>query len=146
MSSPDPTFEAQFPPPSIRPGAEVLIFDGRCGLCRKQLARLARWDRRGRFAYLSLHDPLVAARYPDLEHDDLMREMVLIDRQGRRLWGVSAFRAISRRIPLLWPFVPLLHFPGSLPLWRAIYRFIANRRYALGGVVCDTGACDVKGR
>lgn len=58
--------------------------------------------------------------------------LVLIDRHGRRLWGVSAVRSVSRRIPLLWPFAPLLHFPGSLPLWQAIYRFIANRRYALG--------------
>jgi predicted DCC family thiol-disulfide oxidoreductase YuxK len=128
--------------PSQRPEADVIIFDGQCRFCRAQVARLARWDKRGRLAFISLHDPRVAQWYPDLTHDALMEDMYLIDRQGRRHRGAAALRYLSRK---LWPLclvAPLLHIPGSLPLWQWGYRQVARRRY-LGGRIdeCSEGAC-----
>ena len=51
--------------------ADVVIYDGHCSFCRGQVERVNRWDTPGRLAYLSLHDPEVARRYPDLDHDAL---------------------------------------------------------------------------
>jgi predicted DCC family thiol-disulfide oxidoreductase YuxK len=130
------------PTPADRPEAEVVIYDGQCRICTGQIRRLARWDGPGRLAYLSLHDPLVVQRYPDLTHEALMRDMYLIDRCGRRHRGAAAVRYMTRRLPRLWWLAPLLHFPGTLPLWQWLYRQVANRRYRFGRVEsCDDGTC-----
>ncbi|MBL9122355.1 MAG: DUF393 domain-containing protein [Planctomycetaceae bacterium] len=130
------------PAPDQRPTADILIYDGHCRICRAQVERLNRWDSRKSLAFLSLHDAEVARRFPDLTHDELMQQMVVIDRQGKRHWGAEAVRYLSRQLPRLWPLVPVLHLPGSLPVWRWCYRLMADWRYRLGGRVdCDDGAC-----
>ena len=104
-----------------------------------------RFDGANRLAFLSLHDPEVARRWPDLEYDDLMEAMYVIDGSNRRYRGADAFRYLTRRLPKLWILAPALHLPGSLPFWRAAYRWVAQRRYRWGKVPqCDDdGACHV---
>jgi predicted DCC family thiol-disulfide oxidoreductase YuxK len=132
--------------PSVaeRPGADVLIYDGHCRICTGQVARLARWDGGGRLAFLSLHDPLVAERYPDLSHDELMRHMVVVDQAGGRHRGAAAVRYLSRRLPSLWWLAPVMHIPFSLPLWQWMYQQVASRRYRFGRTDdCTDGACSI---
>lgn len=133
------------PTPAELPQADVVIYDGHCRFCRGQVERFARLDGRGRLAFLSLHDGEVYERYPDLTHDQLMQEMVVVDRRGWRHKGAASIRYLSRRLPLLWPLAPLLHIPLSMPLWRWLYRQVAQRRYRIAGKVeeCDEGACRV---
>jgi len=130
-----------------RPNADVVIYDGHCRICTAQIERLARLDPAGRLAYLSLHDPEVSRRYPDLSHERLMQEMYVVDQQGRRHHGAEAIRHLSRRLPRLWWLAPLLHLPGTMSLWQWLYRQIANRRYRFGRVEsCDGGTCHLHGR
>jgi predicted DCC family thiol-disulfide oxidoreductase YuxK len=139
-----PSAGIHLPTPDENPHADIVIFDGNCRFCRAQVERLARWDRHGRrLAFLSLHDPEVAKRFPDLTYDQLMEEMYVVDRFGRRHGGPAAIRYLSRRLPRLYFLAPLLHLPFSLPFWRWAYRQIAKRRYGLGGAVpaCDDEAC-----
>lgn len=132
------------PTPAQRPDATVVIYDGHCRFCTAQVRRLNRWDRRGRLAFLSLHDPVVTERYPDLTHEQMMQQMYVVDRQGNRYGGAAAFRYLSRQLPLLWPVAPLVHIPFSLPAWQWLYRQVAKRRYALGKTgQCEDGACKV---
>jgi predicted DCC family thiol-disulfide oxidoreductase YuxK len=132
------------PTPAERPGADVVIFDGHCRICRRQIERLARWDRGARLAFLSLHDPETARRFPDLSHDDLMRYMVVVDGQGSRHWGAEAVRYLSRRLPRLCWLAPLLHVPGTLPLWHGLYRLVADLRYRFGRQAdCADGSCSL---
>lgn len=139
--------QTALPSPDERPQADVVIYDGHCRICTGQIRRLARWDRGGRLSYLSLHDPRVPDRYPDLTHEALMKEMYVIDRAGRRHAGALAIRYLSRRLPTLWWLAPLLHLPGTRPLWSWLYRQIANRRYRFGRVAdCDGGTCHLHGR
>jgi predicted DCC family thiol-disulfide oxidoreductase YuxK len=130
--------------PDERPAGEVVIYDGHCRFCTAQVKRLARWDRGGRLAFLSLHDPRVSQRYPDLTSDALMDQMYLITRDGTRLGGAAALRYLSRHLPRLWWLAPALHVPGLLPFWQWCYRQVARRRYRLGGTqACDDDACHV---
>jgi predicted DCC family thiol-disulfide oxidoreductase YuxK len=132
------------PTPAERPEADVVIYDGECGICTSQVQRLPWWDAGMRLSYLSLHDPEVARRWPDLPHDRMMQEIVIVDQQGRRHWGPSAIRYLSRRLPRMWWAVPVLFFPGSMLLWRPAYRWIARNRYWLsGGAKCEDGMCDL---
>lgn len=133
--------------PSERPQADVVIYDGECRICSGQVERLARWDRAQRLAFLSLHDPEVARRYPDLKHDDLMQNMYVVDQRGGRHRGAAAFRHLSTRVPRLWWLAPLLHIPGSLPLWQLAYRQVAKRRYRWGRIEsCENGTCKIPPR
>lgn len=137
----------RLPGPDERPGAAVVIYDGDCRICSNQVERLNRWDGGGRLAYLSLHDPQIAERYPDLSHDDLMAEMHVIDQEGKRHRGAAGFRYLSRRLPKLWWLAPLMHVPGSLPLWQWLYRQMASRRYLFGKTSdCSAGTCQLHNR
>jgi predicted DCC family thiol-disulfide oxidoreductase YuxK len=137
--------------PSIydNPKADVVIFDGECNFCRAQVERLAWWDETGkRLGFVSLHDPEVARRYPDLTYDMLMEQMYVVDRYGHRFAGVEAIRYLTRTLPRLYWLAPVLHLPGTLPIWKWCYSQIAKRRYLLMGrhVECDGGTCALHNR
>jgi predicted DCC family thiol-disulfide oxidoreductase YuxK len=124
-----------------RPGADVVIYDGHCRICTGQVRLLARLDLVGQLSFLSLHDARTGARYPDLSYDELMKQMYVVDRAGRRHGGVRAVQRLSRRMPVLWPLAVLLHLPGTLPFWHWLYQQIASRRYRFGRMQCDDGTC-----
>ena len=140
------TTNARLPKPAERPEADVVIYDGNCRICTAQVKKLAWWDCQGKLSYLSLHDPEVSRRYPDLTHEMMMQQMYVVDRKGKRHGGAAAIRYLSRRLRRLWWLAPILHIPFSLPLWQFIYRQVANRRYRFGtGDQCDGGTCSVHG-
>ena len=133
-----------FPHPNDNPDTDVLIYDGHCQFCSKQVRRLANWDRRKTLSFLSLHDPLVAERYPDLTYDQLMEAMVLVDQTGKRYAAAAAFRYLTRKLRRLWILMPLLHIPLSLPFWQWIYRKIARHRYRWNkDQSCDDDQCSI---
>ena len=134
----------RLPGPAERSQADVVIFDGECGFCTGQVQRINRWDPSNRLAFLSLHDPEVANRYPDLTYDQLMDEMYVVDQKGRRHAGAAAFRYLTRRLPLLWPAALLMHIPFTMPLWHWAYRQVARRRYRLSAATtCDSDKCEI---
>ncbi|RCS54747.1 DUF393 domain-containing protein [Bremerella cremea] len=136
---------AVLPQPSQRPQADVVIYDGDCVICTGGVKLLHRLDWFKRLAYLSLHDPQVSEFAPELSFEQMMEEIWVIDQLGRRHSGAEAFRYLTRRLVLLWPVMPLLHIPGSLPLWKWIYQKVAAARYRFGkmsGEDCGD-ACEV---
>ncbi|TWT82669.1 hypothetical protein CA13_41320 [Planctomycetes bacterium CA13] len=136
-----------FPDPDSNPDSDVVIYDGECNFCRSQVRNLQRLDRIGsRLSYISLHDPRVAERYPDLPHDDLMSRMYVVDTRGNRHGGADAVRYLSRRLPLLWLAAPAMHLPGTAALWGWLYNQVAKRRYKLAGKNCENGSCNIHQR
>jgi predicted DCC family thiol-disulfide oxidoreductase YuxK len=134
------------PTPDERPEADVVIYDGHCRFCTGGAKTLHRWDSRGRLAFISLHDPTLAERWPDLTHDRLMEEMVVVDRRGHRHGGAAAFRYLTTVLPRLYLLAPLLHIPFTLPLWQWGYRQVAKRRYQIAGKTgagCDDEGCKI---
>jgi predicted DCC family thiol-disulfide oxidoreductase YuxK len=91
----------------------------------------------------------VIERFPELTHDRMMSEMVIVDTSGEIHGGSDAVRYLSRRLPLLWPAMPILHLPGSAWLWRWFYNQVARKRYWLsekffgGDPTCEDGACTI---
>ena len=137
-ASPREAVADEFPAPeSAETSYDVVIYDGQCRFCRGQVRNLRRLDRTGRLRYLSLHDARVAQWYPDLSHDDLMSQMYVVAPDGSRYGGSEAVKRLSRRLPLLWPAMPILHLPGTAGLWRWGYHQIAKRRYAIAGKTND---------
>jgi predicted DCC family thiol-disulfide oxidoreductase YuxK len=139
-NSPPPA--ADLPSPWERPGTDVVIYDGNCGICTAQVARLPWWDCQDKLSYLSLHDPRVGERYPDLTHEQLMQEMVIVDRHGGRHAGPYAFRYLTCRLRRLWWLAPVLYFPGAMLLARPLYRWVARNRYRCSRrKACADGTC-----
>src|SRR5687768_2981846 len=135
------------PTPPENPSADIVIYDGHCKFCTGQVKNLARWDTRGRLAFLSLHDAEVPQRFPDLTHDQLMEQMYVVDQQGNRYGGAAAFRYLTRRLPRLYFLAPLMHLPFTLPIWQWGYKLVARNRYLFGKLsddnTCDGDACKV---
>ena len=125
---------------ATRPDRDTVLYDGQCWFCRGQIGLLKRFDAVGRLRFRSLHDPEVGRDFPELSPEEMMREMIVVDRDGRARGGAEAVRYLSRRLPLLWPLAVPLHLPGSLPVWRWLYRVVARNRYRLAGR-CDEGTC-----
>jgi predicted DCC family thiol-disulfide oxidoreductase YuxK len=124
------------------PARDTVLYDGACRFCRSQIALLRRLDPTGRLAFTSLHDPSVARDFPEIPTADLLAQMYVVDRSGLARGGAEAVRYLSRRLPLLWPLALPLHVPGSLPLWRSLYRFVARNRFRIAGR-CDEGTCKI---
>ena len=112
---------------------DVVIFDGQCRFCTAGMKQLRRLDLTGRLAFISLHDPRVSRHYADLDHDALMEQMYVVSPDGRRYGGSDAVKYLCRRLPLLWPAMPILHLPGTAGLYRRGYAAIAKRRYQIAG-------------
>ncbi len=133
--APSTASAVHLPTPEERPEADILIFDGNCSFCRAQVERFARWDRRRQLAFLSLHDPQVYQRFPHLHPDELMREMVIVDRHGNHHAGAAAIRYLSRHLHRLWPLAPI----------SALTRYDAALEMGLsagGGAAIRAGAID----
>lgn len=135
-----------FPDPDSALGTDIVIYDGECNFCKTQVSRLRTFDRGGlRLSYLSLHDPRVSERFPNLTHEQLMEQMYVVDQQGNQYGGSDAVRYLTRRLPLLWPAMPILHLPGTAGIWRWGYHQVAKRRYKISGhnKDCNDGACAI---
>ena len=134
------------PSPRDFPSRDTVVYDGQCSFCQSQVQRLHQWDRNSRLCFLSLHDPFISENYPDLSHEELMQQMYVLSVDGKRLGGAKALRHLTRRIPRLWPLMPLLHIPFTLPIWQWSYNQIAKRRYRISkkmGTGCDSDGCKI---
>ena len=136
------------PHPADLPGADVVIFDGKCVFCTRQVRNLKWFDGdKKRLAFVSLHDPWVTEHYPDLTYEAMMDQMYVVSGDGKRHGGMVAVRYLSRRLPGLWLAAPFLHIPFTLPIWQWGYNLVASRRYKIAnpnGEACDPdGTCHV---
>ncbi len=122
---------------------DVVLYDGQCNFCKSQIEHLRRLDGKDRLRFVSLHDPEVASLYPDLSHEQLMSQMWVISPDGNRHGGAYALRYLTRRLPILWPLMPWMHFPGSMPLWSWLYAAVAKRRYKIAGRDCTDQSCAI---
>jgi len=122
---------------------DVVIYDGQCRFCTSQVENLRRLDWWRKLTFISLHDPRVTQRYPQLTFEQLMEQMYVATPEGKLFGGAEAVRYLSRKLPSLFWLMPLMHIPFSLPLWSWMYGQIAKRRYKLAGKVCDGDTCAI---
>ncbi len=121
----------------------VIIYDGHCQFCTAQANRLIGGD--GRIVLRSFHDDGVLDADPSLSHESCMKEMKLVDADGRIYGGAGAvFRALAIRHRLLGTLLRLYYVPGIRNLADWGYGLVARNRYRIAGKSleeCETGAC-----
>ena len=135
------------PKPEHVPEADIVIYDGKCVFCLRQVRNLKKFDGGRKLAFMSLHDPEVSKRYPDLTYDQMMEQMYVVNQSGEKFGGAAAVRYLSRKLPRLWWAAILTHIPFTLPIQQWFYNQVAKRRYKIanknGTPDCDDGACAV---
>jgi len=107
----------------------VVLFDGRCGFCKRSILTLSMMDWLKRLQFSSYHDPDNKKHYaPNLSLETLNKEMHVRLRDGSYRKGFFAFRAMTWHLPALWLIAPLLYIPGVAVIGSKAYTFIADHR------------------
>ncbi len=105
----------------------TLLYDGDCGFCRRWVERFMVMDIFGRLTF----KPMADAGH----------EMVLVD--GETRWGgFRAFRRLCLQLPMLYPLVLFVYFPGAVWVGDWGYRFVARNRHLFSGLkACGNNSC-----
>ena len=106
-------------------GSVRVFYDGDCGLCQRTVRVLQRLDTLKQLEWVDFRRTLVAIDTARLEHE------MAATAGGRTFFGFSAYRALSWKLPVLWPLLPLMYLPGARLIGDAVYRRIAERRQGI---------------
>jgi len=117
-----------------------VFFDGECPLCRKEIALLRRWDRRGRIRFVDIAAPDFHPADYGIDHEQLMAEMHGRLPDGTWIRGVEVFRRLYSAVGLSW-LVAVTRWPGIAQTLDWGYRVFARNRLRWTGR-CDA-ACKV---
>ncbi|PTN10095.1 thiol-disulfide oxidoreductase DCC family protein [Mangrovibacterium marinum] len=112
-------------------GKSLILFDGYCHLCSGLVQYILRHDPKARFLFCSLNSPTGRKLRADYQIADSVDSVVLIEGDQAYLYADAVFRIAAalggvHRIFTIGRFLPRR--------WnKAIYRWIAARRYAWFG-------------
>ncbi len=115
--------------PADRSGP-TLIYDGECGICRKAVDLLRRWDRERVLQYVPFQDEATVREF-GIALPALAAAMHLVFPDGRVFAGADAIPPLLRLLPRRGWLAPLFSLPGVMPAARRIYANIAARRHCL---------------
>ena len=116
-----------------------LIFDDRCGFCRKSVLLLRRLDWFGAVEFVPLGQAAGLLDRHSISPKAMEAAVHYISPLGQVTNGAEAFRVFGKKVPLLFPCALFLHLPFALRLAKVVYGKVAARRHALSrGLRCDS--------
>lgn len=121
------------------PTAGWICYDDACPLCQRWLDRVKHPLLRHNFGIVPLQTPWVQEKLSSAE-TDLLGEMRLLLPNQSVLGGADAVVVLARHVWWLWPLWLLSCIPGTMPLLRIGYRFVARNRR------CARGNCHISAR
>ena len=123
-----------------RPSRPVVVYDGQCPFCLKQIERIKRRDTAGVFEYLPRQAEELHQRFPKLAENDFETGMRLVHTDASISIGAEAIYHIARRLKG-WKYLAWLYrLPILKGVLRAGYAWVAQHRYLLAKN-CDDGKC-----
>lgn len=109
----------------------TLLVDGSCPLCKKEVAWLSCWNKRGGLVFQDITAEGVDLTVDGKSRDELLAEIHGIYPDGRVVRGMDAVRAAYGAVGLGWLLAPTA-LPIIRPLFDGFYRRFAQGRSALG--------------
>lgn len=106
----------------------VIVFDGDCGFCRRQMDWIRRRDRTHQFEFVSKADPELLQRFPVLREQQSVGGLRVIDAHGVVWCGADAVHQIARRLPYWGALAWLYRVPPLRWLAGRTYAWVAARR------------------
>ncbi len=130
------------------PGRPLVVYDGACGFCNEEVARLRRLAGGG-LSFESFREPGFFERHPELDPKECEAALQLVVPSGEkppRIYsGAEALvRAASKNRILAAILLPYF-FPPIRWSADAAYRWIAKNRFRLSGG-CGSESCPAHGR
>lgn len=117
--------------------AITVLYDGRCGLCKRSVFGLQIMDWIRRLRFVNFRDSKARAEEaPGVTEASLDKAMHIRLPDGKYLKGFDAARRLAWHLPALWIAIPFLYIPGIPHLGRRIYAKIADNRKK-----CDHESC-----
>lgn len=120
----------------------ILIYDGHCPICRKEVAWLRWKNKQGRLGLQDINDAGFDPAVYGTTHDALMAEIHGVYQDGRLIKGVDVFCAAYQAVGLGWLIEPM-RWPLLKPLFNGFYGAFARHRLKLGRWLskrfCDQG-------
>ncbi len=110
-----------------------VLYDGSCPICSGGAERFHRILHARGFGLAPLQTPWVQDRL-NLKTDTPLEEMRVITHDHRILGGADGLIYLSAQVWWAWPVFAIAQLPGMRSLAWGAYRWIAKRRYCLGGV------------
>ncbi len=106
-----------------------LVYDGNCGICKKIVVAFRSLMPIGSVKFVNGLDriELEASALGWLDRSATVRDLHVVC-DGRVYVGFEAYRRLARRVPVLWPLLPLLWLPPIPKTGRLIYSRFATRR------------------
>lgn len=129
----------------------TLYFDGACVFCRREMARLGRWDTTGKLAFIDIAEPGFDPQTLGVTLQAMNTLLHGSRPDGSMVVGTDAILeaySLVGRGWLVWPLrVRLLR-----PALSSAYAAFARHRYRIssllgigaGGHACDNGRCSIK--
>ena len=109
-------------------GVMEMVYDGRCGFCKRSMARFLAFDGLRQIAIRDFR----ANPSPVVSDEKVSKALYTVLPDGRALPGFEAYRHVVARVPGLWWQVPLFYVPVfSRLLGHPIYNWIAANRSRL---------------
>jgi predicted DCC family thiol-disulfide oxidoreductase YuxK len=116
------------------PIAEMLFYDGHCGLCHGAVKFAVKRDRGGRaFRFAPLQGPTFEARVPSERRAGLPDSIIVLTNEGTLLARSDAVLHILRRLGGGWKVLAGVLAVVPRGLRDAAYDFIARIRYSIFG-------------
>src|SRR5437879_10421332 len=118
----------------------ILLYDADCGFCRWSLAKILRWDSRGRIRPVPLQAPEADRLLAGMDEERKMASWHLVTADGRVYSAGDAVPPLARLLP---GGAPLAWLAGAFPgATDRLYRWVADHREWLGGRL-GAEACSV---
>ena len=147
--NPSPASQVSAPAP-VGGQADLLFYDGSCGLCHGVVKFVIARDREGaHFRFAPLQGATFRGRYAEAERAELPDSVVLWTVDGRTLVRARAVLQIGERLGGAWRV--LAQAASLLPVWLLdwVYDGIARMRhhlFARPGSTCPLLPPDLRGR
>ena len=120
-----------------------IVYDGNCGFCRHSLNQLKIMDLFDVFKsvdFQSFDD--LAHLHPKLTKEAAASQLHLVELDGQLFGGFAAFRRMCLSLPMCYPLIPLIYFPGMGIIGPRVYRWVAQNRYLFhSSTACRNNAC-----
>ncbi|SRR5579875_1139172 len=118
----------------------VVVYDGECPFCIRQIDRFKRWDKKGALQYVPRQQEGLEERFPVLAQGDFNAGMRFIGTDGNVAVGADAVYEICKALPAFGAFAWIYRIPGINQLARAAYAWVAANRMKLAGQ-CKDNVC-----
>ncbi|HWP59925.1 MAG TPA: HTTM domain-containing protein [Candidatus Acidoferrales bacterium] len=115
----------------LRPQSKVVIWDDRCGFCRRWISFLAKLDFLGVHRFIARREPETLKDFGNRSENSA--SAIQCADGTRRVFGFDALIEIMGALPLAFFVAPALKLPGIHWTGKRLYQYLAQRQIPMRG-------------